>query len=204
LNQAVNRKTQHLVTLAKEGDKTALNQLCKVYAAQVLWLVRLRMGKELRSKLESMDVVQDALIYAIRDLGDFTYKTEGDFVRWLSGVVENRLRDNLDKLHADKRDIRKEVRLNKDRIATEDSMVKAVELIDTTTPSAIMSKSEDFERLAKAIDTLKPEYREAIVLAKIEGLPYQEIGNKLGKSADAIRMLVSRAMGALSCAFENV
>lgn len=204
MSHTVDRKTQHLVTLAREGDETALNQLCRVYAARVLWLVRLRMGKELRSKLESMDVVQDVLIYAVRDLGDFTYKTEGDFVRWLSGVVENRIRDNLDKLHADKRDIRKEVRLNSDRIAAGDSFVGAAEPIDTKTPSAIMSKSEDFDRLAKAIDTLKPEYREVIVLTKIEGLSYQDIGDKLGKSADAVRMLVSRAMGVLSCAFENV
>jgi len=204
LSHTVDRKTQHLVNLAREGDETALNQLCSVYAARVLWLVRLRMGKELRSKLESMDVVQDVLIYAVRDLGDFIYKTEGDFVRWLSGVVENRIRDNLDKLHANKRDIRKEVRLNSDQIAPEDSHVRAVDPIDTKTPSAIMSKSEDFDRLATAIDTLKPEYKEVIILTKIEGLSYQEIGDKLGKSADAIRMLVSRAMGALSCAFENV
>ena len=204
MGHTVDSKTQHLVTLAREGDETALNQLCRVYAARVLWLVRLRMGKELRSKLESMDVVQDVLIYALRDLGNFTYKTEGDFVRWLSRVAENRLRDNLDKLHADKRDIRKEVRLNSDRMAAEDSFVAAVEPIDTTTPSAIMSKSEEFDKLAKAIDTLKPEYREVIVLTKIEGLSYKEIGDKLGKSADSIRMLVSRAMGALSCAFENV
>jgi len=204
LGQTVDNKTQNLVTLAREGDETALNQLCRVYAARVLWLVRLRMGKELRSKLESMDVVQDVLIYALRDLGDFTYKTEGDFVRWLSRVAENRLRDNLDKLHAVKRDIRKEVRLNSHRIAAEDRFAAAAEPMDTTTPSAIMSKSEEFDKLAKAIDTLKPEYREAIVLARIEGLSYREIGNKLGKSADAARMLVSRAMGALSCAFENV
>lgn len=204
MGQTVDNKTQNLVTLAREGDETALNQLCRVYAARVLWLVRLRMGKELRSKLESMDVVQDVLIYALRDLGDFTYKTEGDFVRWLSRVAENRLRDNLDKLHAVKRDIRKEVRLNSHRIAAEDRFAAAAEPMDTTTPSAIMSKSEEFDKLAKAIDTLKPEYREAIVLARIEGLSYREIGNKLGKSADAARMLVSRAMGALSCAFENV
>ena len=204
MSHTVDRKTQHLVNLAREGDETALNQLCSVYAARVLWLVRLRMGKELRSKLESMDVVQDVLIYAVRDLGDFIYKTEGDFVRWLSGVVENRIRDNLDKLHANKRDIRKEVRLNSDQIAPEDSHVRAMAPIDTKTPSAIMSKSEDFDRLATAIDTLKPEYKEVIILTKIEGLSYQEIGGRLGKSADAIRMLVSRAMGALSCAFENV
>ena len=204
MGQTVDNKTQNLVTLAREGDETALNQLCRVYAPRVLWLVRLRMGKELRAKLESMDVVQDVLIYALRDLGDFTYKTEGDFVRWLSRVAENRLRDNLDKLHAVKRDIRKEVRLNSHRIAAEDSFAAAAEPMDTTTPSAIMSKSEEFDRLAKAIDTLKPEYREVLVLAKIEGLSYREIGNKWGKSADAVRMLVSRAMGALSCAFENV
>jgi RNA polymerase sigma-70 factor (subfamily 1) len=204
LRHTVDRKTQHLITLAREGDETSLNQLCRVYAERVLWLVRLRMGKELRSKLESMDIVQDALIYAVRDLGDFKYKTEGDFVRWLSGVVENRIRDNLDKLHANKRDIRKEVRLNSDQMAPEDSYVRAAEPIDTKTPSAIMSRSEDFDRLAKAIDTLKPEYREVIILTKIEGFSYQEIGGKLGKSADAVRMLVSRAMGTLSCAFENV
>ena len=204
MEQTVDNKTQNLVALAKDGDQTALNQLCRVYAARVLWLVRLRMGKELRSKLESMDLVQEVLISALGDLGDFTYRTEGDFVRWLSRVTENRLRDNLDKLHAVKRDIRKEVRLNSHRIATEDSFVAAAEPIDTTTPSAIMSKSEEFDKLAKAIDTLKPEYREVIVLTKIEGLSYRKIGDKLGKSADAIRMLVSRAMGALSCAFENV
>ena len=204
MRQVLDRKTQRLITLAKEGDKTALNQLCGAYTTRVLWLVRLRMGKELRLKLESMDVVQDALIYAVRDLGDFTYKTEGDFVRWLSRVVENRIRDHLDKLHANKRDIRREVQLSRDRISDKDSYVATAGPIDTTTPSAIMSKSEDFDRLARAIDTLKPEYRQAIVLTKIEGLSYQEIGDQLGKSADAIRMLVSRAMGALSCAFENV
>ncbi|MFC1635815.1 sigma-70 family RNA polymerase sigma factor [Planctomycetota bacterium] len=204
MGHTVDNRTQNLVTLAREGDETALNHLCRVYAARVLWLVRLRMGKELRSKLESMDLVQEVLISALGDLGDFTYKTEGDFVRWLSRVTENRLRDNLDKLHAVKRDIRKEVRLNSHRIAVEDSFVAAAEPVDTTTPSAIMSKSEEFDKLAKAIDTLKPEYREVIVLTKIEGLSYQEMGDKLGKSADAIRMLVSRAMGALSCAFENV
>ena len=196
LEHAVDKKTQNLVTLARDGDETALNQLCRVYAARVLWLVRLRMGKELRSKLESMDVVQDVLISALRDLGDFTYKSEGDFVRWLSRVVENRLRDNLDKLHAAKRDVRREVRLNSHRMAAEP--------IDTTTPSAIMAQSEEFDRLAKAIDRLKPEYRELIVLTKIEGLSYRDIGGKLDKSADAVRMLVSRAMAALSCAFENV
>ena len=199
-----NNNTQNLVALAKDGDESALGQLCAVYGSRVLWLVRLRMGKELRSKLESMDLVQDVLVSALKDLGNFTYKNEGDFVRWLSRIAENRLRDNLDKLHADKRDIRKEVRLNTHRPTIEDSFAAALEPIDATTPSAIISQREEFDKLAKAIDVLKPEYREVIVLTKVEGLSYREIGDKLGRSADAARMLFSRAMAALTSAFEVV
>ncbi len=197
-------KTQHLIVLAKDGDESALEQLCRVYSERVRWIVRLRMGGELRSKLESMDLVQDVFISALRDLGNFTYKNEGDFLRWLSKIAENRLRDNLDKLHADKRDIRKEVRFDSHRPTTENSFVGTVGPIDLKTPSVIMSKREDLAKLAKALDALKPEYRKVIVLTKIDGLSYKEIADRLGKSGDAVRMLVSRAIAALSGAFESI
>ncbi|MHC4167745.1 MAG: sigma-70 family RNA polymerase sigma factor [Planctomycetota bacterium] len=195
-------KTQHLVALAKGGDRFALDRLCDVYGPRVLWLVRMRMGAELRSKLESVDLVQDVFASALKDLRGFTYKNAGDFVRWLARITENRLRDNLDKLHAGKRDVRREVRLDTHKLTLEDSFAAAMEPIDTATPSAIVSKREDFDKLAKAIDALRPEYKQVIVLAKIEGLPYKEIGDRIGKSADAVRMLFSRAMAALTGAFE--
>ena len=133
----VDDRTRHLVALAQDGDESALNQLCKVYGARVLWIIRLRMGRELRSKLESMDVVQDVLLSALKDLGHFTYKTEGDFLRWLSRIAENRLRGHLQRFHANKRDIRKEVRLGGYRPTAEDSVVAALDAVVTTTPSAI-------------------------------------------------------------------
>jgi len=204
LKNNLSNKTQHLIVLAKDGDESALDQLCRVYSERVRWIVRLRMGAELRSKLESMDLAQDVFISALRDLGNFTYKNEGDFLRWLSKIAENRLRDNLDKLHANKRDIHKEVRFDSHRPTTGESFDGTVEPIDLTTPSAIISKREDLARLTKALDALKPEYREVIVLTKIEGLSYREIGDKLGKSGDAARMLFSRAMAVLSGAFESI
>ena len=204
MSHTVDYKTRHLVALAKDGDESAFNQLCRVYSERVRWVVRLRMGGEIRSKLESMDLVQDAFVCALRDLGNFTYKNEGDFLRWLSRIAENRLRDHIDKLHANKRDIRKEARLNSRRPTTGESFAGTFEPIDTTTPSVIVSRREEFDRLAMAIDTLTPEYRQVIVLTKIEGLSYKEIAERMGKSSDAVRMLVSRAMAALSRAFENV
>ena len=198
------QKTQELVTLAKHGDESALNQLYRAYVERVRWMVRFNMSKELRAKLESMDLVQDALIHALQGLGEFTYKNEGDFVRWLSKIAQNALRDNLDRLRADKRDIRKEVALGGYGPTTGGRRLGAPVPVDPTTPSVIMSKREDLAKLENALDVLKPEYREVIVLTKIEGLSYGEIGDRLGKSADAVRMLVSRAMAALTTAFRKI
>jgi len=161
------------------------------------------MSKELCSKLESMDVVQDALIHALSGLDNFTYKNEGDFVRWLSKIAENELRGSLKKLHADKRDIRKEVPLDNYRPPAGGGFVGTPGPIEATTPSVIMSRKEDLEKLEKAIDELKPEYREVIILTKIEGLSYEEIGVKLDKSSDAVRMLATRAMAALVVGFRR-
>jgi len=162
------------------------------------------MSKELRSKLESMDLVQDTLIHALSGLEDFTYKNEGDFVRWLAKIAENELRGSLKKLHAAKRDIRKEVRLDNYGPTTAGRFVRTPGPIEATTPSVIMSKKEDLAKLEKAIDELKPEYREVIILTKIEGLSYNEIAGRLDKTSDAVRKLVSRAMAELTIAFRKI
>jgi len=162
------------------------------------------MGKELRPKLDSIDVVQDALIHALGGIRDFTYENEGDFVRWLSRIAENALHDNWERFHAKKRDIQKEIPLGKYRSASSCECSRVPEPVATTTPSMILSKKEDLERLEKAIDALKPEYREVIVLTKIEGQNYQQIADKVGKSGEAVRKLVSRAMTALINTFEAV
>jgi len=161
------------------------------------------MGGELRSKLESMDLVQDALVSALEGLENFTYKDEGDFLRWLSTIAENRIRDNLDRFHADKRDIRKETHLDKRVTTTKGGFFRFPGPVEATTPSVIMSRKEEFDNLTKAVDLLKPEYREVIVLAKIEGLSYKEIGQRLDKSKDAVGMLLSRAMVELTGVFKG-
>jgi RNA polymerase sigma-70 factor (ECF subfamily) len=198
------QKTQELVALAQAGDESAVNRLYEVYGERVLWMVRMRMNKELRSVLESMDIVQDTLVNALRGLDGFTYKNEGDFVRWLSKIAENELRGSLRKLHADRRDIRKVVRFDSGTSATGGRDAGIPEPVGYTTPSVIMSKKDDLAKLESAIDELKPEYRQVIVLTKIEGLSYNEMGKKLGKTEDAVRKLVSRAMAELTVAFKRM
>ena len=197
------QKTRELVALAKDGDKPALNRLYTVYAERVRWMVRFRINRQLRSKLESMDLVHNTFVHALGGLNDFTYRNEGDFVRWLSKIAENEVRANLRGLHAQKRDIRKETPLDDDGPNTGRAFAGTAGLIRTTTPSAIMSRKDELDRLENAMDELKPEYREVIVLTKIEGLAYKEVSKKLGKSNEAVRKLVSRAMAELAIAFRG-
>ena len=203
MEKSFNFQTQRLVTLAQNGDQSSLNKLCEVYNERILRIIRMRMGPELRSKLQSMDLVQDAFISAIRSMDNFTYENEGDFLRWVSRIAENRIRDNLENLHAQKRDIRKEIPLNTNSSTSQDTFVGISNPVDTTTPSLVMSKREDLNKLEKAMEKLKPEYREVIALTKIEGLTYQEAAEKMGKGPDAVRMLLSRAITALSQSFEK-
>jgi len=203
LIDGITDKTRELVALAKDGNESAISQLWTVYGARVHWIMRLRMGMELRSKLESMDLAQDALLSALGDLENFTYKNEGDFLRWISTIAENRLRDNLDKLHADKRDIRKEIRIGRPGANTVSKSAVSFTPIEATTPSVIMSRKEELDKLEKAIDKLKPEYKQVIVLSKIDGLSYKEIADKLGKTSEAVRKLISRAMAALTTVFDG-
>ena len=204
MEPSINSRTRQLITFAKNGDELALNRLCSLYAERVKWMVRFRMNKKMRSKMESMDLVQEVLINALRGLANFTYENDGDFVRWLSKIAENAFYDNLDKLHAGKRDIHNEVRFDDFRSTTAGRFAGSLGPIDTTTPSGIMSKREDLTRLEKAMDKLKPKYREVILLAKIEQLSYGQIGERLGKSAGAVKMLVSRAIVELASAYGSV
>ena len=195
------QKTQQLVALAKEGDQPAIDQLCRIYGERVRRIIRFRLDQKLRPKLDSVDIVQDALILALGGLKDFTYRNEGDFLRWLSRIAENKLHDISKKFYADKRDIRKEISFKQEGSSTDGSFFGATEPIGTTTPSVIMRRREALDRLEKALDTLKPEYKEVIVLKRIEGLTHAEIAERLAKSTNAVPMLLFRAMAALTIAY---
>ena len=54
------------------------------------------------------------------------------------------------------------------------------------------------DRVEAALETLEEHHREVIVLRKLEELTFAEIGERLGKSEDACRMLFARALTALT------
>jgi RNA polymerase sigma factor (sigma-70 family) len=57
---------------------------------------------------------------------------------------------------------------------------------------------EEVERVEEAFDELTPEHREVLTLAHVLGLSRREIGEQMGKSEEAVRALLHRAMVRLS------
>jgi RNA polymerase sigma-70 factor (ECF subfamily) len=168
---------------------------------RVLAAVRARLGAELRGKLESWDVLQDALLASLKNVQSFDQTKEGAFLNWLAKVVENRIRDQLDYFHAGKRNHRRERPLAGPCSAGSSISLDIPERSGVRTPSQVLMLSEDLARLEKAMDQLPEEARELIVAVKIEGRTYQQIAEASGKSPDAVRMQVQRALLALTKAF---
>jgi RNA polymerase sigma-70 factor (ECF subfamily) len=152
-----------------------------------------------------MDLVQDALIAAVTSLKDFRDHNDGDFMRWLVKITENRIRDRVDHIHAAKRDIRRQVRLEDKDSENGSSSGKPYQSspIVTTTPSVMLARREELDRLEKAMDRLTDDYREVLLLAKIEGLPHEQIAEHMKRSPAAVAKLLSRAIVALANEFEN-
>ena len=193
--ESVAERTQQLVALAKEGDEAAVERLCRLYAERIRRIVRFRMGPQLRSQVESMDIVQDALFEGPRDLGQFEHGKDGDFMRWLSRIAENRIKDNVDRMHAAKRDVRRE--------APVETWSAVRSPIVTTTPSVVLARKEQYDHLESAMDRIKPEYREVIILSRIENRSNREIGRKLKISPNAVSKLLARAIVAVAKEYKN-
>ena len=169
--------TAQLVQLAKAGDREAFDRLVALFRPRLEAAVATRIGPGLRAKLEVEDVVQETILRALRSIESFEWRGDESFLRWLAGIAEHILRDQ-----ADRERLRRAVALESD-VAGEG-----------TSPSVAARREERFSRLEQAIEVLPPEYREVILLARVEGLPVQKIAERLGMTPNAVSQRLWRAL----------
>lgn len=194
-------QTVDLVARAKGGDSAAFEVLMERYHARVHRIVRARMGGELRREAESLDMVQEAMVDVCAGFDRFEQRSEAGFVNWLATVVENKLREQARFHRATKRESARRVSLeapdgdsNRPGIDPEDS---------ADSPSQVVAGEEQQQRLRSAVEKLPEGQRRAIELRNA-GLEWGEVAERLElASADAARMLHSRAKVALLRALKS-
>ncbi len=168
--------TQQLWQLARSGDQAAYDRLFARHADRALLFIHARLGPVLRQKIDAEDVLQDAYLHAHRSFEQFIYTDEGSFLRWLCRIIEHRLSDWHDHFTAQKR------------------QAVPVPHSDPTGPATALDRAEHRVKVAKALESLSEDHRQVLLFRYFEGLNSEEIGQRMGRSAGAIRKLTARAL----------
>ncbi len=177
-----------LIDRIKQGDRGAFTPLFEKFRPRLAVLVHYRLGPELRSRLEVDDILQETLLKAFTQLIHFEYRGPGSFLHWLSLIAEHVIVDQARHEGRAKRHAGEMLRLKSP------SNPDGVEPANTLTPSRLLALDESLRRLYQKLDALPEQYREVILLSKIECLSTGEVAARLGKTREAIALMLHRAL----------
>lgn len=181
-----------LLQRAQDGDVDALSRLFEKYQDQLRSIVRVRLGSKLRTKLESMDIVQDAFCVATPRIGRFEHRGPGSLLNWLARIAERQIQDQLSRLQTRKRDVDREVRIDSvlGAIGGPDDWLAA----EGPSPAHGAESAELQTLIERALMELAEHHREVIVLRAYCGESWSSIARQLGRSsAHAAEELYRRA-----------
>jgi RNA polymerase sigma-70 factor, ECF subfamily len=183
--------TLGLLERIRAGDEVAFSTLFRKYSPRLSVLIHYKLSPEMRNHVEVDDLLQETFMAASRQLENFTYRNPGSFMSWISRIADHVI---VDAARRQGRLKRRPVELV--RFKTE-SNPQGAEAVDSTTPSRILAGKERVGQVLKRLDSLHEEYRQVVLLAKIEGLSMGEIAERLGKSRENAAVLLHRAIRCL-------
>ena len=176
-----------LLEKAKTGDEQALSRAFEKHRRRLAVLIHYKLSPHARQSCEVDDLVQETHMRAFRDIGRFTYQSPGSFLRWLSSIADHVIVDRM-------RYLNRELRAGEKVPFRSASNPAGPDPADTKTPSRLFAQQEAVARLLARLDALPEDYREVLILAKIEGLTTAEMAERLGKTREAVALLVFRAL----------
>jgi len=173
-----------LVEALRNGDPHAMEQLVETYADRVYRLTLRITG----SKEDAEEATQDALWTAGRKI--HTFKGDSAFGSWLYRIAANAAYMKLRARKAKAREIAIE-----DVLPALDDGGVHFEPMDDWSPRVEERtlNGELRDVLDAAIAELPPDYRTALVLHDIEGLPNPDVAETLGISLPAVKSRIHRS-----------
>jgi RNA polymerase sigma-70 factor, ECF subfamily len=183
-----------LLAQARAADGQYLGRLLQLYRNYLTILAGTQLDARLRRRVSPSDVVQETMLGAYRDFGQFRGQSEAELLAWLRQILIHRLQQAYEThLRAGRRDIRREISL--DEVALDHSAARLADVLPSTdsSPSSAASAHENALDVANRLAKLPPDYREVIVLRNLQGLPFAEIAHRMHRKPTAVRMLWLRA-----------
>jgi RNA polymerase sigma-70 factor, ECF subfamily len=173
-----------LMLQVRDGDATAFTELVLRYQNRLLTVLEHLVG----SREQAEDLAQDVFVRVFK--ARLRYEPEAKFSTWLFTIANNVASNALRS-----RSRRREVGVPEGNGADSaplglDQLAKAA---SGFMPARALDKAEQAEMVRSAVAALSERQRMALLLAKFEGMSYQDIAQTMNLSVQAIKSLLSRA-----------
>lgn len=154
---------------------------------RLLSVIYLRMGPDLRARMDPEDILQDVAIEAMNSW--HTLSDQELAGPWLVTLARRRVARVLrDQVGVAARDPRREQGMQTD-----------LPLPDRRSgPVTAADRSDRLRLLEQALQRLTDDHREVVLLMKIEGLQAKEVAERMGRTENAIHLLLGRALKRLA------
>jgi RNA polymerase sigma-70 factor (ECF subfamily) len=181
--------TSQLLQRWRDGDEQGLHEVLALHLPAVLTIVRSELGRELRQKLESDDLVQDAIVEFLRYGPAMPPVDAAHFRALLVLIVRHTICDRSKWFQAARRRMDRERSLG----STTQATIPAADV----DPAALAERADLTTRLRLALELLPERDRRVLVLRDWQGLSFAQVALDLGVGEEAARGAWRRAVGRL-------
>ena len=181
-----------------------MDRLIAAHIDDLRAFVRLQVHPKLRARESHSDFVQSICLEVLEDLPGFEYRGPQSFRAWLFTLALNKVRQKHQHHFAQKRDPGREAQAAE----PEPGSGAAPDLYASIcspepSPSQHAVALETAEQIEAAMDLLPSDHHEVLILARLVGLSYAEIAERMDRSESAVRTLLSRACVRLLASLEG-
>ena len=165
----------------QRGDTSAFQQLFEKYIAQVVGYAAQFVGARARAE----ELAQDVFLQIYRTRA--RYVPRARFKTWLYRMVTNACLSELRRA-----DYRGRLQSLDNPAPSQEHDPLPIEAPTRTSEDALLGQ-ERVEKMRSALAQLPPQPRAALLLARVEGLSYEQVASSLGCSVSAVKSLIHRA-----------
>jgi RNA polymerase sigma-70 factor (ECF subfamily) len=171
-----------VLSQAQQGDRSAVRILIERALPPVRRWAHGRIPPEGRSEANTEDVLQDAVLRTLKRAPQFQYRTVDSLQRYLRVSVINTIRDIARRIRRRGAPLEVSEALPDGSVSPEDESILR----------------ERYAIFAEALGRMRSATDRQMIIWRFElGYSYEEIADKSGKSVDAARVAVSRAISRL-------
>jgi RNA polymerase sigma-70 factor (ECF subfamily) len=179
------------IAAARNGSPEALGRLLETCRPYLLLVANQQVPNDLKAKVGGSDLVQETFLEAQRDFARFQGNSEAELLAWLRQILlHNTAAFSRQFRDTDKRKIDREISLSDTPLVDFLNNVQG----PADSPSAEALAREEDQALHDALGRLPEPYRQVIHWRNYERLSFEQVGQRLGRSAEAARKLWTRAL----------